>query len=89
MDKAAERRRRRRERIEEMYRTNYCIPMCAALAKESNCDEVQRLATRSMDFKYGVLMADPNGHWHRKFNQIFNDVQKIMGVRENGGTRNG
>ena len=90
MDKVAERRRKRRNRIIECYKRYYCYPICAAINESGKSgDEVQRLATRSMDFRYGVQMADPNGHWYKTFNRIYIEVEKSMGIRKDGGTRDG
>ena len=76
-NKSAERRRKRRLMIVEHYRRNYCLPLCKAIMQNDD-DAIQRLATRSLDYRFGVAMADPNGKWHNRFNDVFTETMREL-----------
>ena len=78
-DKIAERRRRNRERVLEMYRRGYSLPFWTAY-REHRIDDIQKLCTRGSDFKLGVAMADPCGKWCKRFNDVDEAVEKELGI---------
>ena len=76
-DKTAERNRRRREKILEQYKIGYCMPYCIAFV--NNAPTVDKLLTRCMDFKFGVMMADSRyKKWTEKFNDVYNECLGIV-----------
>ena len=78
MDRLAERRRRARERVLKHYKTAFATPFWKAYVAHEN--SLEHLATRSMDFKQGVFMADPRGRWCKRFNHVDNELMKQFGV---------
>ena len=78
LDKAAERRRKCRERVVKVYKEAYCEPFLKA--KRDGADNISELATRSLDFRRGVEMVDPNGHWYRRFNDAWFECCDDLGV---------
>lgn len=77
-DKAAERRRKQREKVIDMYR--FFAKSFWTAYKENDQTEMDKCANRTYNFRLGVTMADPKGRWYHRFSQIDHETMKDMGI---------
>ena len=88
------RTRIRRERILEFVKHQYKrlaeareeylkIPETQKEKREIAWNRYILLLNEGFMFRYGVAMADPYGKWMKKFDDIFDEVEKEMNVDEN------
>ena len=78
-DKAAERRRKRRERVLEIYKRDYLRPYMMAIRDNADVHERVRLSRKLSDFRLGVVTADTDGKWVKRFNAAWDELAKEFG----------
>lgn len=71
----AERERRRRESILDMYRKNYARPFWEAY-KAGNSHKIDKMCSMGYCFKLGVYMAKPYSKYYEAFNRIDKELKK-------------
>lgn len=73
-------RKKLRRRILDDYRRNYSVPFWQAL-RDNESEKMNKLATRSYDFKRGVCMALPHSRMDQAMNDVDIEVREEMGVK--------
>lgn len=75
---ATKRAKSQKDKIVETFREQYALPFYKAL-RDHNPD-AERLCVRIHDFKLGVHLSNPQGHWESKFNAVCDELSDLVGI---------